>query len=131
MVPSRQKRVLFSLWVTALSLPPQPENAWGSLSSLSNVYLRVSPGVDGRIVGYRVHIIPTVNLHLHIIVVFKSMAVFRPQMTRRSERHWVCLARCEGLLATGRDYWNVTGRSDGLLCYIVLCIQTENIKHFE
>ena len=104
---------------------------WGTLSSLSNVYLGVSPGVDGRIVRYHVHIIPTVNLHLHIIVVFKSMAIFRPQMTRRTERHWACLARCEGLLAIGRDYWNVTGRSDGLLYYVVLRTQTENIQHFE
>jgi hypothetical protein len=113
-----------------LSLPPQPDNVWGTLSSLSNVYLGVSPGVDGRIVRYYVHIIPTVNLHLHTIVVFKSMAFFRPQMTRRTERHWACLARCEGLLAIGRDYWNVTGRNDGLLYYVVLRTQTENVNHF-
>lgn len=101
---------------------------WGTLSSLSNVYLGVSPGVDRLIVRYHVHIIPTLNLHLRIIALFKTMTFFRPQMTKRSERHWVCLARCEGLVSIGRDCWNVTGeRRADVLC----CTQTENIEHFK
>jgi len=111
-----------------LSLPPQPVNVWGTFSSLSNVYLGVSPVVDRLIVRYHVHIIPTSNLHLRIIVLFKTMGFFRPRMTRRSERHWACLARCEELLAIGRDCWNVAGeRRAGVLC----CTQTENIKTFQ
>jgi len=114
---SRQKRSLIFFRVDDVVLVTTT-NVWGTLSSLTNIYLGVSPSVDGRIVRYHVHIIPTVNLRLHIIFVFISMAVFRPQMTRRFELRWVCLARCERLLAIERNYWNVSGRSDG--CCTVL-----------
>ena len=66
----------FSSGLAMLSLPAPPDNVWGTFSLLSNVHLGVSPGVDRLIVRYHVHIIPKLNLHLRIIVLFKTMAFF-------------------------------------------------------